>query len=198
MENQIYNQEEQMFLDMLFALCQPKLGEEEEVAAEPEEEWRIVEDAPQYEVSNLGRVRHIKRKKIRKPQDCGGYQIIGYKENGKLKNFYVHIAVAKAFVPNPDNKPEVSHLDESRDNNRASNLTWATPKENSNMPLRRQRMSAARGYPCRCIETGEEFISASEAARQMGLWSSAIVRCCNGQAHTTGGYHFEYIKENKK
>lgn len=160
--------------------------------------WKIVEDAPNYEVSNLGNVRHINKKVNRIPQDNGnGYKHIAYvAENGKRRNFYVHIAVAKAFVPNPDPEhyTQVSHLDESRDNNCADNLVWASPKENCNMPLHLERMGIGRGLLCKCIETGVIYYSAREAARQMGLQQSAISKCCRGKQKTSGGFHFEYVE----
>lgn len=122
--------------------------------------WKTIEDAPNYEVSNLGNIRNKARKKNLKPYDNGcGYKKIAFSVDGKRKYMYVHILVAKAFIPNPHNLPEVSHLDESRDNNRADNLAWATSKENCNMPLHRERIGRARGTPCKCIETGIVYYS---------------------------------------
>lgn len=116
------------------------------------EEWKEI-DIPNmtgtYEVSNLGNVRRtrIYRKlggveyevnKIYKmtPFDNGhGYKVVGLgiREEGKVKrkNYYVHRLVAKAFIPNPLNKPEVNHKDYDRSNNSVSNLEWCTDKENT-------------------------------------------------------------------
>jgi hypothetical protein len=73
--------------------------------------------------------------------------MINVRENGRRKNIYIHAAVAKAFIENddPEHKTDVSHLDETRDNNRADNLVWATKKENCNMPLFRERSKEAHG-----------------------------------------------------
>lgn len=163
------------------------------------EEWRDMEDAPKYEVSNLANIRHKVRKQNLKQQDNGhGYKYITVRINGKLKHFYVHIAVAKAFVENddPENKVQVSHLDETRDNNLASNLTWATKIENNNMPLRLERSGRAKGKPCRCVETGEVYYSERLAARKLNIQQSSINNCINGKQKTAGGFHWERVYED--
>ena len=69
-------------------------------------------------------VKHIKR------QD--GYMRIGLCKNGKLKFFFVHRVLSIAFIPNPENKREVDHINGIRDDNRLENLRWVTKKENMN------------------------------------------------------------------
>ena len=97
-----------------------------------------------YQVSNLGRVKSLNylghhkevikkpslpKKTIMKPSQY--YKVILYK-NGKAKNFFVHRLVAEAFIPNPDNLPQVNHIDHNPFNNRADNLEWCTAKYNCN------------------------------------------------------------------
>ena len=81
-----------------------------------------------YEVSNLGRVK------------CNGKIVEPYIHNRYLYNgsFYIHRAVAELFVPNPENKPCVDHINTDRLDNRAENLRWVTYKENCNNPLTKQ------------------------------------------------------------
>lgn len=102
-----------------------------------------------YQVSNLGRVKsldrviiknngftiHIKEKILQNSIDRKGYPIIGLCKMGKCKTKPIHRLVADAFIPNPENKPEIDHIDTDPTNNRVENLRWCTRQENCNNPL---------------------------------------------------------------
>lgn len=92
-----------------------------------------------YQVSNLGRVRMKKNGKLMYQRNHNGYKRIQFRINGKIKDFGVHRLVAIAFIPNPDNKPQIDHIDGNPSNNRVENLKWATAKENSNNPVTLER-----------------------------------------------------------
>ena len=86
-----------------------------------------------YEVSNMGRVRSLKfgKKKILKPsKDGNGYLFVKLSKNGKIKYFKVHRLVANAFVENPNNLPQINHINEVKTDNRAVNLEWCTNQYN--------------------------------------------------------------------
>lgn len=111
-----------------------------------EEIWKDVEGFEGlYQVSNLGRVKSFgygKKERILKQKQIGpgykddkGYYGVNLSKNNVLYYKSVHRLVAIAFVPNPDNKPEVCHKDEDKHNNCADNLIWGTHKENCNYPL---------------------------------------------------------------
>jgi hypothetical protein len=96
-----------------------------------EEIWKTCSDYDMYEVSNLGQVRNKNTGRILKQAIYGGYKCIGLMLNNKIISCRVHRLVAKEFIENPENKPQVNHIDKNRSNNIVSNLEWTTAKENN-------------------------------------------------------------------
>lgn len=103
------------------------------------EEWRVIVRAPEYAVSNLGRVKRIVEDRrgrgvghiLRPGQGPGGYLHFGLSINGQIKTMKAHRLVCEAFHgPPPSPKHVAAHNDGSRDNNTATNVRWATAKEN--------------------------------------------------------------------
>ena len=103
------------------------------------EDWRdIAGYEGLYQVSSYGRVRSIRGKErmtlLRQVANSNGYYHVGLYKQNERKVVSVHRLVAEAFVPKPEGDVEVSHLDETRTNNRADNLAWVDHAENMNMP----------------------------------------------------------------
>lgn len=97
----------------------------------PQEEWKVIDGTEgKYEISNTGRIRNTETHHVRKVQYKHGYTRINLAINGKDRNCAIHRLVASAFIPNPDNKPQVNHKDGVKDNNCVENLEWVTPEEN--------------------------------------------------------------------
>lgn len=97
-----------------------------------EEIWKIVNKFDErYEISNYGRFRNRKTGRILKQfNNKHGYYFIPLSFKGKVFNVYIHVYVAKLFVPNDENKPLVNHKDGDKHNNRCDNLEWVTYSEN--------------------------------------------------------------------
>lgn len=89
-----------------------------------------------YYVHDDGAVFNIKTMRFVKPQSNGRYNKVTLSINGKEHQYLIHRLVAKAFIPNPDNKPEVNHINGDRFDNRVENLEWVTASENQSHAVR--------------------------------------------------------------
>lgn len=99
------------------------------------EQWKIIDFANNYEVSNTGFIRNKTTKYILKGRETfNGYLQVSLKidEKNKFINKYVHRLVAQFWLENINNKEEVNHIDGDKKNNNIANLEWVTAKENSN------------------------------------------------------------------
>lgn len=194
-----------------------------------EEIWKDIKDFEGlYQISNLGRVKSLNynrtgKEKILSLLDNGsGYFKVCLCSNGKVKQLYVHRLVAEAFIPNPNNLPEVNHKSEIKSQNNVENLEWCTAKYNMNYGTARERtVEKCKGkkrseeirnklseshkgkYNTKCSkpvlqinkstnEIIKEFPSTKEVQRQFGFSQSCISACCNGKRKTHKGFIWRY------
>ena len=154
-----------------------------------------------YQVSNLGRVKSLNYRRSGKERllslahDKDGYLYVCFRKNGKQKLHKVHRLVAQAFIPNPDNLPQVNHKDENKTNNNVKNLEWCTNEYNHNYGTRNERVGKSLSKKIICITTGEIFNSMREACRKYNIHTGSMTECCQGKRKTAGGYKWEYFKE---
>ena len=142
----------------------------------------------EYLVSNTGKVKSIKKRfgtlnqeTILKPATIWtGYLRVGLVKDKKPKSIFVHRLVAQAFIPNPENKPIINHINGDRTDNRVENLEWCTQKENckkSKLATRSDRYNSIKVQD----NLGNTFNSYREAARFYNLAANTVKNDCLGK-----------------
>ena len=166
-----------------------------------------------YQVSNLGNVRSMDRitrdgRKIKgkniKPHTNGNsrYLRAALCNNGKIKYENLHRLVAKAFIPNPQNKPEVNHKDENPSNNFIDNLEWMTSKENSNYGTGHLRATLNTNFdsikektskPINQYDMNGKFIKRFKSLSDVPFKGKGnISQCANNKKESSYGYKWKY------
>lgn len=165
------------------------------------EEWRdVVGYEEKYEVSNCGNVRSFKTKiLLNPPLTPKGYVRVSL-YNKKSKNYLVHRLVAEAFIPNPDNKPFINHIDGNKENNRISNLEWTTSSENLIHAYENGLRKSKIKYVVKCVELDiltEGCLKMEQTLRSMGYDkanAATIWAVINGEHDTHLDLTFEGSK----
>lgn len=168
------------------------------------EKWIPIEEYGPYEVSNLGRVRNSITKHIRYQQKRkNGYIKINLYKDGVEHTVDVHRLVAKAFIPNPNNFPEVNHKHGNKADNRASELEWTTRLDNMQHAMSTglfiPKAPEPVRKPIRILETDEVFPSITDCAKAI---DSSVINILNVMReeetthHSAKGLHFELVSQD--
>lgn len=170
-----------------------------------EEIWKDIEGFPGYQVSDLGRVRSFKNSHngfketpavLALSDNSKGYLHCTLVKNGHAYTKRVNRLVGQAFIPNPDNKPEVNHKNGDKTDNRASNLEWNTRLENMEHAMKTGLKDS--GEKIKVVETGIVYRNAKKCAAHMGLGANHIYECLDGKRKTCKGFHFERVESLNK
>lgn len=152
-----------------------------------------------YSVSDIGEIRNDNTGKLLKLSMQQGYYQVTLSINKKPKRFRVHRLVAAAFIPNPENKPYVNHLDGCRSNNKINNLEWCTPAENTQHAIKTGLMKPTRERKViQYSMNGDkiaEYVSINEAARQTDSLPEKIVACCQLQRKSHNNFQWRYKQD---
>jgi len=181
-----------------------------------------------YEISSIGQINSIKRNGtlgglLKQRIDRYGYSTVVLYKNGTPNYYSRHRLVAQAFIPNPNNYPEVNHKNGKKLDNFASNLEWVTAAENTrhawqnglvphlhgmahynygkklSKEHKRKISNALSGLilnkrPVICINTSARYASATDAGERLKIDNSQIGKCCKGKVKTAGGYQWKYAE----
>lgn len=156
--------------------------------------YKTIKRYPDYEISEHGDIRRKGSDILRKSYRVNGRDKVILTHNGKTE--YISRLVAETYIPNPQEKTDVKHLDGDKSNNHISNLGWAdhseTQKDSYGLGV-----NAPGGHnppkKVRIVETGEEFPSIRSCARFIEGTPSGIRQCLNGKLYSYKGFHFEII-----
>lgn len=177
------------------------------------EEWRDIEGYDGYQVSSFGRVKSLKncrgcKSRILRPKiNSNNYLIVTLWENSKVHFYTVHRLVAKAFIPNPFNKPEVNHIDGCKINACASNLEWTTRSENQQHAFDTGLQEAQIGEnsprakftdeQVTFIRNNPQMLNTRELAQMFNTTDTTISRIQLGQNYKTTRGAIRIAKERK-
>ncbi len=152
-------------------------------------DYMITEDGAVYNTKHYGKnIISLKSQST----DKDGYNLINIRIDGKGKTYKVHRLVAETYIPNPNNFPEVNHIDEDKSNNSVSNLEWCTRQYNA-------QHSLAKSWIVENVRTGERQIvhNLNAFCRQLGLTPSNLLYTLTERKQHKGYKIIERIERTK-
>lgn len=177
--------------------------------------WKDIPDYEgRYQVSNFGEVKSLKRKivdSLGRPRTIPekiitgyidpstGYSMVNLMNQDKVRHTSVHRLVASLFIPNPDHKPQVNHINFCRYDNRFENLEWVTAKENANHSVkagRRDDQIKKESKPIAQLNLNGDLVkvwpSGRRAARELGIIQGGISMVARGKQKRYMGFIWRF------
>ena len=141
-----------------------------------------------YAITTEGDVYSYKYKKFLKPRvNHKGYLYVNLWKDGKVKTYSLHRLVAEAYIPNPDNLPQVDHIDENKTHNYVNNLRWITQRNN---------IRKSKNIPILQYSLDGELIREWEFAYYVGKVAvKSINNCLKGRNKTAYGFIWKYKED---
>ena len=182
------------------------------------EHWKVIDEFPDYEVSDKGRIRRLTpakstyKGKIKNTSiNNAGYEIVTFSKKDKKYSRTVHRLVAIAFLTKPDGCDEINHKDENKLNNSVENLEWCTHKYNMNYGTLQERKSKKQRIVEYCtisipVKTtiylldGKTYYNRNQVAQALELSVARICQMlqCGGNRHHTLIKSEKYVMKHKK
>ena len=191
-----------------------------------QEIWKPVKEYENlYMISNLGKVRSLDRitrngrgdfikkgKILTNINNNMGYEYVRLKDKNESKKFYIHRLVAQAFIPNPNNKKEVNHIDCNPLNNRVDNLEWVSHKENMAYMSKLGRSNKTGEWlekiKQKNIDNGKSVLQIDpntneiintfktiQSVKENGYRPGDVCKCCKGIRKKHKGYIWRYAND---
>lgn len=168
------------------------------------EEWKVIKDYENYEISNLGNVRSYAIKNSNKRSEKYHYLKPSKTKKGYLQvsiggkngiNMRVHQLVAREFIPNPNNLLQINHINEIKTDNRVENLEWCDNKYNTSYFHKRNNLKPIIQLDKKNGKFIKEWGKAIDVYNELKIIPSNISCVLKNKRKTAGGYIWKYKKE---
>ena len=174
------------------------------------EEWRKIDEFPNYSVSNFGNIMNVKTNKMLKLSNKSGYYNVSLTNENNYKTIKVHRLVAISFIENPEKKTDVNHKDKHKLNNNIANLEWMTRHENNIHRCQGLKITNNKNKSIlRLNKDNNEILEIYDSIEDAGTWAfnneytktihngrNAIGNCLNGLSKLAYKFKWKYKNMN--